>query len=51
MKIINELLNDKENFVLLDKEEGQWYLFMDQKTLKKMKILPVTHDKVTIEYI
>ena len=51
MKIINELLRDKENFVLLEHEEGVYYIFKDQKTLKKFKVTPVNNDKVLYEWI
>ena len=51
MKIINELLQDKENFVLLEHEEGVYYIFKDQKTLKKFKVTPVNNDKVLYEWM
>lgn len=42
MRIINELLKDTDNFSLLEHNTTEnFYIFVDQKTIRKFKVFPV----------
>ena len=52
MRIINELLKDTDNFSLLDHNTTEnFYIFVDQKTIRKFKVFPVNDNKVQFEWL
>lgn len=52
MKIINELLKDKDNFHLLEhNEEENYYIFVDQATIRRFKVFPVNDEKAEFEWM